>query len=58
MELLTKNELAAMLKLSPRTIEDYVQTKRIQYLKIGGVVRFDKAVIEEWLCASVVEPLR
>lgn len=34
-ELLTKEELAAKLKLTPRTIQSYVDSRRIPFLRLS-----------------------
>lgn len=39
-ELLTKRELAAKLKVSVRTLDDWMRRGRIVYLKIGKTVRY------------------
>lgn len=49
MELLTVQELAAALKISPKTIYNLVSLKKIPYLKAGGALRFNRQDVEEWL---------
>jgi len=47
--LLTSRELAAMLKLKPRTIDMMrVSGKGPPYLKIGRLVRYRLSAVEEW----------
>ena len=38
--IVTTRELSKLLKVSPRTISNYIATRRLPYLKIGGSVRF------------------
>jgi excisionase family DNA binding protein len=39
-ELITKRELARRLRLSTRTIDAWMRTKHLPYLKCGKTVRF------------------
>ena len=39
--LLNKRELAARLRLSTRSVDEWMRAKRLPYLKIGKTVRFD-----------------
>ncbi len=39
--LATAPELAAILKVSRRTVDNYTKSRRIPYLKIGASVRFN-----------------
>ena len=47
--LLDVDELAALLNVTRRHIYRLVHEKRIPYLKIGGLLRFDPAQIAAWL---------
>ncbi len=47
--LLTTEEIAGYLQISPRTIESWVWRKKIPHIKIGRCVRFDLEQIQEWL---------
>jgi excisionase family DNA binding protein len=38
--LLSKKEVAARLRISPRTLDQWMRKKRIPFLKIGKTVRF------------------
>jgi excisionase family DNA binding protein len=38
--LLTKRELAGRLRVSTRTVDDWMRAKRLAYLKCGKTVRF------------------
>jgi len=39
-QLLTKHNVAERLQVSPRTVDSYMQSGRICFLKIGRTVRF------------------
>jgi hypothetical protein len=39
--LVTKSELAKILRVSPRCIDNWMRAKMVPYLKIGRLVRFD-----------------
>ena len=47
--LLTKENLAAYLRVSIRTIDTWVCRNKVPYIKVGRIVRFDKKVIDRWL---------
>ena len=48
----TKIEIAAMLQLTPRTIDLWMKKRRIPYLKIGRCVRFDIADVKAYLASK------
>ncbi len=48
-ELLTINEIAEKLKVSPWTIRSWCSQKYIPYFKLRGLVRFRADVVEKWL---------
>jgi excisionase family DNA binding protein len=54
--LLDKDELAARLGVSERFVRRLVEERRIPYLKIGRIIRFDPAEIDRWLTPQRVEP--
>lgn len=47
-EILTLEEVAAYLKLTPQTIYTWAQEKRIPAAKLGKEWRFKKSIIDEW----------
>ena len=51
--LLTIQEAAELLKLSPRTLYVLVEADRIPYVRIGRAVRFDRATLVEFLTGSL-----
>ena len=52
----TKQELAEHYKVSRRTISYWMSRKTIPYVRIGNVVRFDLAKVDEALAAYTVKP--
>ena len=53
--LIDVDELATYLKLEKQTIYNWLHEKKISGIKVGGVWRFDKKTIDEWLRANIVE---
>lgn len=47
--LLNKKGVAALLGINPRTVDNWIYQRFIPHLKIGGVVRFRPADIEQFL---------
>ena len=47
-EIMTVEEVAAYLKLSPGTIYNKVSRDEIPFLKLGGAVRFRRSEIDSW----------
>ena len=45
----TVAEIANRLRVSRHTIYSWVSQKRIPYLKVGRLLRFDLHVVEQWL---------
>jgi len=52
MKLLTINQVADQLSLTPKTIYAYVHFKRIPFVKVAGALRFDPVSIEAWLASN------
>ena len=53
-KLLTMDELAERLGVTPRHVRRLVAEKRVPYVKVGRFVRFDPAAIASWLDQSRV----
>lgn len=49
MTLLTVNDLAAMLQVKEKTIYAWASQRKIPFIKVGSIVRFDPNEIEQWL---------
>jgi excisionase family DNA binding protein len=56
-KLLTMDELAERLAVTQRHVRRLVAEKRVPYLKVGRLIRFDPAQIAAWLERSRVNPL-
>ena len=52
--LLTVEEVAKLLRLSPRGVYNLVAARRIPHIKLGTRVRFKAEQIEEWLTRLTV----
>lgn len=53
---LSVQELAEMLGISPETVYGWTSQKRIPYIKVGRLVRFDQDEVKAWLSKSTVMP--
>jgi len=52
-ELLTIQEVAGLLKVSPWTIRTWCSKKYIPYFKLRGLVRFRAREVEIWLRKNI-----
>ena len=57
-QLLTIDQLAERLGVSLRHIRRLIAERRVPYLKVGWLVRFDPAEITAWLDRNRVAPSR
>ncbi|HEU5260654.1 MAG TPA: helix-turn-helix domain-containing protein [Gemmatimonadales bacterium] len=48
-DILTLEEVAAYLRLTPQTIYKWAQEKRIPAVKLGKEWRFRKSILDRWL---------
>ena len=55
--LVTTKEVADFLGVSPRTVEAWVQARKIPHYKFGRPVRFRLSEVEEWLKKQRVVPV-
>ncbi|WP_033344548.1 helix-turn-helix domain-containing protein [Catenuloplanes japonicus] len=55
-ELLTSAEVAARLKSTIRFVRRLVAERRIAYVKVGRLVRFEPADVEAYIRAQRIEP--
>ena len=53
-QLMDVRGVAAYLNLDRQTIYNWLHQQKITGIKVGGVWRFDRRVIEEWLQARTV----
>jgi excisionase family DNA binding protein len=56
--LLDINGLAVRLGVTARFVRRLVEERRIPYLKIGRLVRFDPVEVERWIDVARVVPAR
>ena len=54
-EILTLEEVAAYLKLTPQTIYTWAQEKRIPAAKLGKEWRFKRSIIDAWFNQHIDE---
>jgi len=54
-ELLTADEVAALLRIAPRTALHLARTGRLPAFKVGGSVRFHRVVIERLVAQGAGE---
>lgn len=47
--LLTSKEIAKFLDISEYSVLKYCRLKEIPHLKLGGIYRFDKAIVLDWV---------
>lgn len=54
--LLTVEETAAYLGLSKLTVYDWISKRKIEYVKVGRLVKFDQRVLAKWIAQHTVKP--
>lgn len=55
--LLTLDETAAYLGVSKLTMYEWVNKRKIEYIKVGRLVKFREQTLERWLERNTVKPL-
>ena len=56
-KLFSQRELARMFGISERTLEGLRQRRSgPPWIKLGKVVRYDPAVVEQWLAERTIDP--
>ncbi|WP_199516593.1 helix-turn-helix domain-containing protein [Nucisporomicrobium flavum] len=56
-ELLTTDEVAARLRATPRFVRRLVAERRITYVKVGRLVRFEEGAVTAYIEAHRVVPI-
>jgi excisionase family DNA binding protein len=56
-ELLTTDELAARLRATPRFVRRLLAERRIEYVKVGRLVRFEESAVAAFIERNRVEPM-
>ena len=54
--LLTVDETAAYLGISKLTVYDWISQRKIEYVKIGRLVKFDQRILDRWIDQHTVKP--
>ena len=57
-KLIDIDELADYLKLKKQTIYNWLSQGKISGIKVGGVWRFDRKDVHNWLKSSKCQPVR
>ncbi len=57
-QLIDIHELSKRLGISVNTAYSWVNQRKIPYVKVGRLVRFDVLDIEKWLASNKVEPFK
>ncbi len=55
--LLDVQEVATFTGLSASTLYTMVSQRRIPYVKVGRLTKFDPALLEEWIAKHTVMPM-
>jgi len=55
--LLTVHEAAAYTGLSPHTVYTMVSQRRIPFVKVGRLVKFDGELLDKWLRQNTFMPM-
>ncbi len=55
--LLTISEAAAYLGLSKLTLYEWVSQRKIEYVKVGRLVKFDQRQLERWIEKHTIKAL-
>jgi excisionase family DNA binding protein len=56
-DLITTDELAARLRATPRFVRRLVAERRIEYVKVGRLVRFEESAVAAFIERNRVEPM-
>ena len=55
--LMSVKEAAAYVGLSPHTVYGMVNQRRIPYVKVGRLVKFDQGMLDAWIKQHTVMPM-
>ncbi len=56
-KLLTVKEVSGYTGLAPDTIYTMVSQRRIPYVKVGRLVKFDQAMLDAWIKQNTFMPM-
>lgn len=52
------NDTAAYLKVNHMTVRRMVNENRLPYLRIGKLLRFEPALVRDWVAGKSISPVR
>lgn len=55
--MMTIDDLCEQLKMKKSTVYQMTCAKKIPYIKLGGLLRFDQKQIDAWLAEKSVQPI-
>lgn len=55
--LVDMNEAAAYLGVAKATLYTMVSQRRVPYIKVGSLTKFDKAHLDRWIAKHTVKPM-
>lgn len=55
--LLTKPEVAKILRVTPRSVEKYMKERRLRFIKLGHSVRFERSSVDDLKRQFTVEAI-
>lgn len=53
--LMTVEDVAALLKVEKQLVYKLKRDRKIPFIKIGGVIRFRRVDVDEWIEQSIVK---
>ena len=53
--LMTVEDVAALLKVEKQLVYKLKRDRKIPFIKIGGVIRFRRADVDQWIEQSIVK---
>ena len=53
--LMTVEDVAALLKVEKQLVYKLKRDKKIPFIKIGGVIRFRRVDVDQWIEQSIVK---
>jgi excisionase family DNA binding protein len=56
MRIITIDELSGFLRVKPKTLYQWAESKQIPFFKLNGAVRFDLDDIHEWMASCKSTP--
>jgi len=57
-EILTLEEAADYLRISPHTLRDKIRTRKLPFYKVGGSIRFRRSKLDKWVDRNEIPEAR